>query len=81
MEKTETAEQFATNLRATVASTVPNFIRGTVIPITFSFQLLEGRLGVIHSAAIVGAVCLAIAFYALSGLQETFDKDLDYIEE
>jgi putative MFS transporter len=75
------AEQFGTNLRATVASTVPNFIRGAVIPITFSFQFLKDRMGIIHSAAIVGAVCLAIAFYALSGLEETFDKDLDFIEE
>jgi putative MFS transporter len=75
------AEQFGTNLRATVASTVPNFIRGTVIPITFAFQFLRGRVGIVHSAAIVGAVCLAISFCALNGLEETFDKDLDYIEE
>jgi putative MFS transporter len=75
------AEQFGTNLRATVASTVPNFIRGTVVPITFFFQLLKGRVGIIHSAAIVGAACLAIAFCSLLGLEETFDKELDYIEK
>ncbi len=75
------AEQFGTNLRATVASTVPNFIRGMVIPITFSFQLLRGRFGIIQSGVIVAAVCLVIAIYALFGLEETFHKDLDYIEE
>jgi MFS family permease len=75
------AEQFGTNLRATVASTVPNFIRGMVIPITFFFQLLKGRLGIIHAAATVGTICLVISFYALYHLEETFHKDLNYIEE
>jgi putative MFS transporter len=75
------AEQFGTNLRATVASTVPNFIRGMVIPITFSFQFLKGYLGIIQSAAVVGLICLVISFYALYHLEETFHKDLNYIEE
>ena len=75
------AEQFGTNLRATVASTVPNFIRGMVIPITFSFQFLKGHLGIIQGALVVGVICLAIAFYALYHLEETFHKDLNYIEE
>lgn len=75
------AEQFGTNLRATVASTVPNFIRGMVIPITFSFQFLKGHLGIIQAAAVVGLVCLVASFYALYHLEETFHKDLNYIEE
>jgi MFS family permease len=75
------AEQFGTNLRATVASTVPNFIRGTVIPITFFFQIAKKNFGIIYSGAIVGALCLFIALYALYGLEETFAKDLNYIEE
>lgn len=74
------AEQFGTNLRATVASTVPNFIRGTVIPITFLFQIAKRHFGILYGAAIVGALCLLIAFYTLSRLEETFDKDLNYIE-
>jgi len=75
------AEQFGTNLRATVASTVPNFIRGMVIPITFSFQFAKERLGIIQGAAVVGIICLAISVYALYHLEETFHKDLNYIEE
>jgi len=75
------AEQFGTNLRATVASTVPNFIRGMVIPITFAFQFLKGPLGIIQAAAVVGTICLLISFYALYHLEETFHKDLNYIEE
>jgi len=75
------AEQFGTNLRATVASTVPNFIRGMVIPITFSFQFAKQRLGIIEGGAVVGIICLAISFYALYKLEETFHKDLNYLEE
>ena len=75
------AEQFGTNLRATVASTVPNFIRGAVIPITFFFQIAKRQFGIMQAAIIVGSVCLAIAFYALYGLEETFSKELNYIED
>ena len=75
------AEQFGTNIRATVASTVPNFIRGTVIPITFAFQIAKKYLGILNAGAIVGALCMLIAFYALYRLEETFAKDLDYVEE
>jgi len=74
------AEQFGTNLRATVASTVPNFIRGAVIPITFSFQIAKKYFGILSGGAIVGAICLLISFYALFRLEETFSKDLNYIE-
>lgn len=75
------AEQFGTNLRATVASTVPNFIRGTVIPITFLFQLARQYLGIINGALLVGILCLLIACYAAIRLEETFAKDLDYVEK
>ncbi len=75
------AEQFGINIRATVASTVPNFIRGTVIPITFLFKTIKGYAGIINSGAIVGAICLVVAFYSLFRLEETFHKDLNYIEE
>lgn len=78
---TVAAEQFGTNIRATVASTVPNFIRGTVIPITFLFQLLKKYLGILYAGAMVGALCIVIAIYALYHLEETFHKDLNYIDE
>lgn len=78
---TVAAEQFGTNIRATVASTVPNFIRGTVIPITFLFQLLKKHLGILNAGAIVGVLCVVIAIYALYHLEETFHKDLNYIDK
>jgi putative MFS transporter len=78
---TVAAEQFGTNLRATVATTVPNFVRGMVVPITLLFQLFRPSLGLEGSALAVGAICVIAAFIALASLEETFYKDLDYYEE
>ncbi|GAB4494769.1 MAG: MFS transporter [Saprospiraceae bacterium] len=78
------AEQFGTNLRSTVATSVPNFARGMQVPINESFKYLKSAAvtgSVITAGYIVGAVCLGIAFLALWGMKETFDKDLDYVEE
>ncbi len=78
---TVAAEQFGTNLRATVATTVPNFVRGMVVPITLLFQHFRPSLGLSGSALAVGAICTVAAFLALASLEETFHKDLDYFEE
>ena len=78
------AEQFGTNLRSTVATTVPNFARGMQVPINESFKYLKGAAvtgSVISAGYIVGAVCFGLAFIALWGLKETFHRDLDYVEE
>ena len=75
------AEQFGTNLRATVATTVPNFVRGMVVPITMLFQFFRKGYGLETGAIMVGSLCLAIAVYSLWRLEETFHKDLDYFEE
>jgi MFS transporter, putative metabolite:H+ symporter len=75
------AEQFGTNLRSTVATTVPNFIRGTVVPLTFAFKFLREEIGVINGALIVGIGTVIIALVALHSLSETFGKDLDYVED
>lgn len=77
---TVAAEQFGTNIRSTVASTVPNFVRGMVVPMSLAFLALKPYGGVVFSAAIVGIVVFAIGFAALWRLEETFHKDLDYIE-
>jgi MFS transporter, putative metabolite:H+ symporter len=82
---TVAAEQFGTNIRATVATTVPNFVRGATVPLTLAFNHLKLRFenpqsGTIISAAIVSFACVLIAFWATWGLEETHGKDLDYIE-
>lgn len=75
------SEQFGTNLRATVTTTVPNFIRGSLVLIIISFQFFKGHVGILQSALIVGFTCVIISLLALSQLKETFNKDLDYVEE
>lgn len=78
------AEQFGTNLRSTVATSVPNFARGMQVPINESFKYLKSAAvtgSVITASYIVGAACLGIAFAALIGMKETFHADLDYVED
>lgn len=78
---TVAAEQFGTNLRATVATTVPNLVRGMVVPITMLFQFTRGLYGLETGALLVGGLCMIAALLALISLEETFHKDLDYFEE
>ncbi|MBX2899831.1 MAG: MFS transporter [Cyclobacteriaceae bacterium] len=75
------AEQFGTNLRSTVATTVPNFIRGTVIPLTLLFQLFRKDFGILTGALVVGLITIIIAFWALRLIDETFGRDLNFLEE
>jgi putative MFS transporter len=78
---TMAAEQFGTNIRATATTTAPNFVRGSVVPVTSLFQLAIPYLGLEASALVVGGLTLVVAFVALAGLEETYGKDLDYVEE
>ncbi|MGV3639214.1 MAG: MFS transporter [Adhaeribacter sp.] len=75
------AEQFGTNMRATVATTVPNFVRGSVNLITPLFLALSQKLGIIAGAGLVGLLTLVIALLALWKINETFGKDLNFLEE
>jgi MFS family permease len=74
------AEQFGTNIRATVATTVPNFVRGSVVPVTLAFEILKPQFGLINAVALVGFVVMSIGLISLYYLRETFGKDLNYIE-
>ncbi|MBX7137641.1 MAG: MFS transporter [Oligoflexia bacterium] len=78
---TTASEQFGTNLRATVTTTAPNFVRGAVLPITTLFQYLRSDFGVLNSALAVGALCCSLALISVLGIQESFGKDLDYVEK
>lgn len=77
---TMAAEQFGTNLRATVATSVPNFIRGSVPPMTLSLQYLTPKVGIIYAATIVLATVSLISWISLSFVEDTFTKDLDFYE-
>ncbi|RYF12912.1 MAG: MFS transporter [Flavobacteriales bacterium] len=74
------AEQFGTNLRATAATTVPNMVRGTVVLMTTLFSYFKTGFSVIESGALVGLICFVIGFYCILTIQETHNRDLDFIE-
>ncbi|CDT16676.1 MFS transporter [Sphingobacterium faecium] len=78
---TISAEQFGTNLRATVATTAPNFVRGALIPSTMLYGILVNQWGIIIAAFVMIFFLSGIAIYALTQLEESFDKDLNYLEE
>lgn len=79
---TISTEQFGTNIRATVTTTAPNFARGALVPSTILFHLLVTWTGsMTTAAAIVGAILLGLAFWATSGIRDSFHKDLNYLEK
>ena len=77
---TNAAEQFGTNMRATVTTTVPNFVRGTTVLLTLGFTALAKSYNTIFAASLIGAVVIALALYACFTMEESFHKDLDYLE-
>ncbi len=74
------AEQYGTNIRATVTTSSLNILRATVIPQTLLFGFLNPYIGTVNAAIVVGVLAIMIAFWGLSNLEETFHKDLDYME-
>ncbi len=83
---TMAAEQFGTNLRSTVATSAPNFIRGMVVPLTLGFRFMREQLGggepaVIYGALVVGVITIIIAFLSLQWVEETFSRDMNFVEE
>ena len=73
-------EQFGTNIRATVTTTAPNFVRGSAILLTLAFKELTPGWGALGATAWIGLGVLGIAFLALRNLKETYGTDLDYTE-
>jgi putative MFS transporter len=77
---TMAAEHFGTNLRATAATTVPNMVRGALPLITMLYTSLLDY-GAIKAAAITGAIVMSISVVAALMTEETFGKDLDFLEQ
>ncbi len=76
------AESFGTNIRSTVTNTAPNFVRGSVVLINIFYEFFKYQLhfNSVKANIAVGIMSFAAAIWALSRLEETFGKDLDYIE-
>ncbi|HMK16899.1 MAG TPA: MFS transporter [Chitinophagaceae bacterium] len=77
------AEQFGTNLRATAATTIPNMVRGSLPLINLMFvnwfQNINGW-SFVNSAIVTGIIVMAITLIAAYFTEETFHKDLNYVE-
>jgi len=78
---TMAAEHFGTNLRATAATTVPNMVRGSLPLIIILFKSLIPGHGTITAGAITGVVVMIISTIAVVLTEETFGKDLNFLEE
>lgn len=77
------AEQFGTNLRATAATTIPNMVRGALPLINMMFlDVFQKSWGwdIVQSGIITGIIVMAITLVAAYFTEETFHKDLNYIE-
>lgn len=78
---TMAAEQFGTNIRATAATTVPNMVRGALNLVSLLFVGLQASLGYVKSGLATGIVVMVIAVVAAALSEETFNKDLNYVEK
>jgi MFS family permease len=73
------SEQFGTNIRATATTSIPNFIRAALVPITIVYTTLQSfNITKLNSALYTGIACCVIAFLAAYFLEESFGKDLNY---
>jgi MFS family permease len=77
---TVAAEQFGTNIRSTVTSTVPNMVRGLLAVMLIGFDYFKADYGVIVSAIIIGVIAFGLSIYATRTISETHQKDLDFVE-
>jgi MFS family permease len=77
---TSASEQFGTNLRATVTTSAPNFVRGSTILITFLLGSLTPITGLWLSGLIVGVIVISVALASAFLSEETYGKELDYLE-
>lgn len=77
------AEQFGTNLRATAATTIPNMVRGSLPLINMLFKGLfmdSWKWGIVKSAVVTGIIVMVVTLIAAYFTEETFHKDLNYVE-
>jgi putative MFS transporter len=78
---TTTSEQFGTNMRATVTTSAPNFVRGATILITFMLGVFTALTGLWSAGVIVGIIFIGIALVSAFFIEETHGKELDYSED
>lgn len=78
------AEHFGTNLRATAATTIPNMVRGSLPLMNLLFNnyfIKTLHWSMIKSGILTAVIVVLVAIIALVFTEETFHKNLDYVEE
>jgi putative MFS transporter len=76
------SESFGINIRSTVTNTAPNFVRGFVVIINSLYIFFKNQTGsTMYANILVGIICIGLALFAWTKIEETFGKDLDYIEK
>ncbi len=80
MYLTTVAESYGTNQRNTATTSVPSLVRGMLIPMTLLFQALKPTVGALVAAGLLGVLVYGLAFWSLSRMEETFGKELDFLD-
>ena len=50
-------------------------------PITLLFKFLRDEMGIINGALVLGLATIVIALIALRGIDETYGRDLNFLEK
>jgi len=80
------AEQFGTNIRSTAATTIPNMVRGSLPLMVILYNYIkievydESNSGILIAAIVVGIIAFTLAIYSTLTIEETHNKDLDFVE-
>lgn len=78
---TAAAEQFGTNVRATVTTSIPNFVRGSVVILTFLLTFFqESGLSLLASVEVLGVLVAMGSLVSLFFMRETYGVDLNFLE-
>ncbi len=79
---TMAAEQFGTNLRATATTTIPNMVRGMLAIIILPlFRYLRDFTSYYNAGWITVIIIMSVSIVALVYIEETFGKDLNFVEQ
>lgn len=78
---TVASEQFGTNIRSTVTTTVPNFVRGATALMTMWWKGMSPAMGILEAAILIAVIVIPLGIGSTFFLEESHGKNLDYIEE
>lgn len=81
------AEQFGTNIRSTAATTIPNMVRGSLPLMVMLYNYIKENVvhdndsqGILIAVIVVGSIVFSLAIYSTLTIEETHNKDLDFVE-